>query len=276
METLYLNTLTGQVDNYSSDRLDYGKRHFDENGNPLFGMQMYNYKPVISPIERIKYLENFGPIPAHINILSQIGGIPSLWPAPNVRGYINCIGLFRCFVLSSKLERESILIDKLGFDDSGVGVKRGDGSSYCVSQLLYKFTTEPTQIELYIRTDGSDEETIVEINIFNNSKMEELKIPINREGLTYMFFQIFADLNNVDLNKFNPNSMPSEYQIYAKKIFDIGTKFPLIDNLDVFKVLPLSEGNDDIAGKEKSMITRWLSRSVRDKKVSIFDVLKRA
>ena len=237
METIYLNPKHGTIDRKPPVEIDYGIGHFSNiDGSPTMGMYCFHYQPRKSALNRKKYVEEFGPVPANSEILSKIGGLQSDWPKPKVDGYIRCVKLLRRFIKSNNLEKKTILTQKLGFDDPGIKV--GYDEDKCDALFRYLFSTEPTQIEIFM---GEDEfGTITEINRFHQSKLEELKIPIDNEGLLYMFIQIFADMNRVDFNKLDPGDMTDEEKSFTAFILDLKTYMPQLDNRDVQDFSPLN------------------------------------
>ena len=213
--------------------------HFSSfDGSVNRNLQTFDFEPVESNIKRVKYLEEYGPQPLLGEMIDKVGGRQSDWSAPSADMIINCLTIFRRFLLADNIEdKQTILLNKLGFDYSGTNVESD-------ALYTYRFSTEPTHIELYLQS--TDVGTLTEINRFNSSKHEEVKIPLSLGGVQYVFFQIFADLNRVDFNKLNINNFPLENQEEIQRINSLGDKYPAIDDIPVDKLFSYQlNGNNE-------------------------------
>lgn len=225
METCYLDPLVGQLKTHPSPNMDYGKQHIGADGNILYDMVSYEYKTSRNYIERIRFIEEYGLLSSlPIDISSEFDC--QNWDAPTDREYIHSLGLWRIFVLSSRVSRK-IILGKMGFDEVGIAI----GESLVINDALfvYQFSNEPSQIELYISSDENG--TITEINRFNNGTMEETIIPITKEGLFYIFNQIFMDINRIDMAKFNPNNLSDKGRSLYFSIMDMDKYCSATDNI---------------------------------------------
>ena len=209
MSILFFNSNTLGFEGGRPSDLDYGIRHFGEDGSVLGGMRVENYQP--SPpgnFNRIKYLHEFGPNTSREQFHD--------WRSPTAKEFIGCMVLLRRFILSGRFDRKVILTRLMDFDDTGVALVESSGGD-AHAQFIYLYTTEPTQIEIYISAD--DYGSITEINRYNHSNFKEVKIPLNDIGMKYVFLQIMGDICRVDLNKFDFE----EFNLFqlTKERFDI-------------------------------------------------------
>ena len=217
MTTVYINSAANSSDNYPSPDTDYGIKHFDNQGMPANGMEETQYPPMLSPKWNIDRLENFEPKPF------------MFFPAPSIEGYLEMGVILRRFINSDRQVRKIILTQQMGFSDTGIAIG-GD------AQFIYRFNTEPSQIELYISSSGE----VTELNRFNQSKFEETRIPLNQNGFQYMFMQVCGNLNRWDFNKFDQtmiNKMTDEQRHFRQKIISSPGEIDYIDNVPIHELL---------------------------------------
>ena len=74
-------------------------------------------------------------------------------------------------------KRAGLLIDYLGFRDSGIDVG-GD------MLLIYDFFHRPCKFEIYLDKDSG---SVTEINLFNFNNSKEYKYPVTSQGFTMMY-----------------------------------------------------------------------------------------
>ena len=229
VKSKYWNALSETIETIKPDDLYYGIQHFTIDGQVSQGMRETFYSKQISPIPRIKFLEKYGPCMMGISddILKEVGD-SMVRKSPSNKLMIYSMSLLRRFIRSSRDEKKLLLINKLGFDELGLRITNGTSTT---KQFVYKYSTHPTQLEIYLETDEIGQ--VKEINIFNNSNMEELRIPLNLDGLVYTFIQVISDLYKVDFDKFDPSKMDKKYTELNAKIIDFESSFPEFDNLDL-------------------------------------------
>lgn len=235
-DILWLNTLSGSFDRHPSSELDYGIEHVNSyDGSIHWESDSTEYEPVMSPINRIKYLNEYGPQPLLGDMINKVGGRQDDWPPPTRNGYMNCNGILRRFLNGKRFEKIYILVHAMGFDEVGTSIGNDD-------LFVYSYSTEPTQMELYLSSDQSG--SIAELNRSNKSMGTELKIPVDKSGLLYVFFQIFADLNKVDFNKLDHVGM-EHYYSNARKMLNTSEEIPLIDRVPIEQLSMLNENDKE-------------------------------
>lgn len=261
-DTTWLNTITGTLDKVRDERIDYGITHVNNiDGSILGGLKIQNEDPVPSTIERIKYLEEYGLKPLVGEMIDKVGGIQRDWPAPTIKGYINCLGMLRLFLLGNINDKVNSLLSKMGFDYTG--------TIYGTDSLfVYNYSTEPTRIELYLSLDKF---TVTEINRFNNSTFKEVKIPIDPQGLQYVFFQVFADLNRVDFNKFDFENLSDEHNTFIQDLLNLDKEHLPTDKLPVLELEPLNECSEESTIERKESIQAWANSHMNDEEMEVFE-----
>ena len=102
--------------------------------------------------------------------------------------------VLRKFVQSNVLDKKFILTQHMGFFDTGIAV----GNDH---QFIYRFSRELIKVEAYVSNSG----VVTELNIFNQNNLQKTRIPLNIQGLSYIFMQVYSDLNNWSFNKIDLN-----------------------------------------------------------------------
>jgi len=228
---MFYNSQNGQISSVPVKGIDYGIRHFNsDNQTPAMGMHEEHYEPESSNFpKRDKYLDKYGPVPLTADMLEAVGGIHHHWPAVSPRDFINVACLVRCFFLSDFFKKKEILLNKLGFDDAGVSV--GGDMLY-----VYRYSCEPTQAELYLKNDTSGR--LTEVNRFNNSKFEELRVSLNFNGIHYLFCQVFSDINKVSFSKLRPAELGEDNIAIYQNVLNLSQPFYEIDAINTQDLPP--------------------------------------
>ena len=114
-------------------------------------------------------------------------------------------------------DRKSILVNAFGFQDTGVSV---DGDI----QLIYQFSSEWSQFEIYLST-GDYPGFFREINKYSFTRKVEVRFPCNEsfEILKYIFFQVWGDAFKIDFNKINLSDLTDKDFKTYKRIMDMDT-----------------------------------------------------
>jgi hypothetical protein len=223
----WLNLDTGKITNSPQSGIDYGFQHFQENGREAVGMSIIDREAKRSPLIRDRFLETHGLSSAKID-----GGLSS-WSAPTFETYVSSALILRKFYQSDYIGKNKILLEILGFDDSGVAI--GNAQHGFDQQYFYKYSTEPSQIELYISRNPSNH--ITEINRFNNLTMDDIKIPIDLNGMHYTIMQVMTDSSMIDFGKLTADSFSQEEWMFVGTIMDINFSIPELDNADISDII---------------------------------------
>jgi hypothetical protein len=176
----------------------YGKKHFSEQGQPIKGMVESHYPPMESPkwaVNRKRYnplTHQASSIEPHTN-----------WPAPAGDDYWNVLMAVRKYITvgfrdnthDCLADRKNILVNLLGFEDTGVSIN-GD------LQFIYQYSSEHSQIEIYLST-GEYAGNPTELNRYSFSRNVEVRLPCDDsfEVLRYIFFQVWGDSYQCNFNK---------------------------------------------------------------------------
>ena len=239
----YLNTITNSIDSTPSDEFSYGISHAEIEAMPKNDIQEADINPdedwtgyMDQMKERMrKEVVNYEPMKGpkwaigrtiyDFSISNYQSEEPnSLWPAPSVNNYINCICAVRKFCGLPRENRKELLVNLLGFLDTGVSI----GGN---SKFIYEYSYEPSRIEIYISGQGSGE--IKELVRYNYSKNLELRLPLEEPlAFQYIFFQVFGDLYQWNFNKLDLNH--EDLKMY-QRIMDIRSPLPIIDNIPTIK-----------------------------------------
>ena len=211
----------------------YGKKHFSEQGIPTDGMVESRYTPMESPkwaVNRKRYnpLDEKGNL-KHGNFLIQpqtnLIEPHTNWDAPagddfwnllmSVRKYIT-VG-FRDNTHDCLADRKNILVNLLGFEDTGVSI---DGDL----QFIYQYSSEHSQIEIYLST-GEYSGNPTELNRYSFSRNVEVRFPCDDsfETLRYIFFQVWGDSYMCNFNKVELTEKDTQT---ARRIEDTDTERP--------------------------------------------------
>jgi len=227
--TSYYNSTNGQISLKSPENVDYGIKHYCNDGKtPTIGMHEVSYKPEVSTLpERDKYLDKYGPVALTPYMLEKVGGIHFDWPVVSPRDFINVACLVRRFLLADFSEKKEILLNKLGFHDAAVSVN-GD------NLYVYSYSREPTQVKLYLKSGVVSK--VTEINRVNNSKLEELLVSLDFNGIHYLFCQIFADLNCVSFSKLEAKELGNINVTIYQKLIDFSSSFHEVDSIEIKEI----------------------------------------
>jgi len=217
--------------------IDYGITHFTAQGKPADGMEESRYTPMKSPkwaINRPRFNPPFPRPPSTGNLIPpMLMKEPSLdrilnqphkeWEAPTRDQFWNMVITARKFLTVSGYDntrrfdqqpedrfldnkedcleaRKNLLVNLLGFEDTGVSVG-GD------LQFIYQFSSEWSQVEIYLSTEDSgdfreDSGEVTELYLYNHARNVEIRFPIrSMESFMYLFFQVFGDIYSLDFNK---------------------------------------------------------------------------
>ncbi|MDR3177748.1 MAG: hypothetical protein LBT96_02070 [Campylobacteraceae bacterium] len=206
---------------------NYGIKHIDEAGNPIGDFVLLKHTPRESPIIRDTWMDQgvspFGMVDPPM--ISEFLGKET----QSFHVLLNYFILFRRFINGSRSEREKILIEKVGFFDSGTAIDTGNSID---TLFLFTFAAEPSQYELYMADNYNG--SVTEINHFHNGKQREVSIPLDSNGLLYVFLMVGDNING----KFRRELTVKENQIIAK-VLDASKKLPAIDNISLNNLRPI-------------------------------------
>ena len=236
--------------------IDYGIKHFTDQGQPENGLEESRYTPMKSPewaINRERYIPPDPRPPSLSNLIPpklmrehSLGSLNRILNQPyketpslnhfwnmvitarkfeTVSGYDNTRG-FDAQPEDSYLDnkedcleaRKNLLVNLLGFSDTGVSIG-GD------LQFIYQFSSEWSQVEIYLSTKDSGK--VTELNLYNHERNVEIRFPVRKmESFIYLFFQVFGDIYQLDFNKLELFE-EDEYWVnefkYTYKFIDIST-----------------------------------------------------
>jgi hypothetical protein len=219
------NEMYGFIEDYvfesKQDPLKYyGKKHFNEKGMPADGMTQSSYTPMESPKWALNR-ERYNPLSPRDSSIDP----HTNWEAPAGDDFWNLLMAVRKYKTvgfrdnnhDCLADRKNILVNLLGFQDTGISVG-GD------IQLIYQFSSEHSQFEIYLST-GDFPGNPAEINRYSFSRDVEVRLPCDGsfEILKYIFFQVWGDAYKCDFNKVILSELSDrDYKTY-KSIMDTDT-----------------------------------------------------
>ena len=175
--------------------IDYGVKHFSDEGFSTEGMEESKYTPMKSPdwtASRKKY-PPFLPESQATHLLEGV----NLEALP-INEFWNSIITARKFETLSDNEdcleaRTNLLVNLLGFTDTGISVG-GD------LQFVYPFSYQWSQVEIYL--SSKDRGVVTEFCFYDQEDKTETRFPIRSiEALMYLFILVRCDLNGWIFNK---------------------------------------------------------------------------
>lgn len=199
-----------QILNVRPTNLNYGIRHLDLN----------NEVPSYSKL--IKYESISGTL--YKNELN--------YKTPNLLIFINYIAVMRRFFLSNRSIKRLILIQKLAFKEMGIAIKNKNNID---SLYVYKFINKFAQIEIYM--SNCEIGFLTEINYFDQKEGIEIKIPLNFEGIIYIFEKIFEDFYQFSMDELNIEGASEREKKLIKEIMQFDTKQIYLDDIDIYNII---------------------------------------
>lgn len=182
----YYDTQLKSLCSYAIPGINYGICHFSEDGNrPADGMNICNHDKMtgsfFSAEKRFIDAEDRGNMHGSLKVFREE-------PTEDLLNDFRCI--FSELKKGGFESRASILLDLLGFRDSGIHIN-GD------YLFIYDFFSSFRKFEIYL--DGATGK-VTEINTFDYDNSKEVKYPVNADGFTSMLIEILEDLFSVDLS----------------------------------------------------------------------------
>jgi hypothetical protein len=173
--------------------IDYGVKHFTDEGFPAEGMNESKYTPMKSPdwAASRKIYPPFLPEGLVEEVNLEVLAINEFW---------NTIVTARKFQSLNDSNNEdcleartNLLVNFLGFIDTGISV--GDDL-----QFVYQFSYKWQQVEIYL--SNKDRGVVTELVFYNQQNKTEVRFPIRSvEPLMYLFILVRCDLYGWDFNK---------------------------------------------------------------------------
>ena len=190
--------------------LDYGVKHFTDEGQPSDGMQETKYSPMKSPNWSAKRKPFIPFMPEHL-----ISDFVNNFQVPSINDFWNMVITARKFQTVSGNDnlrrfdeqdekyldnqencleaRKNLLVNLLGFKDTGVMVG-GD------LQLIYPFSAKWSQVEIYL--SSKDPGLVTELVLYDQTNRIETRFPVrNMEGFIYLFLQVLGDTHQLNFDK---------------------------------------------------------------------------
>ena len=189
--------------------LDYGVKHFTDEGQPSDGMQETKYSPMKSPNWSAKRKPFIPFMPEHL-----ISDFVNNFQVPSINDFWNMVITARKFQTVSGNDnlrrfdeqdekyldnqencleaRINLLVNLLGFKDTGAMI----GDDF---QFVYAFSAKWSQVEIYLSKDSG---AITELALYDQTNRIETRFPIrNMEGYIYLFLHIYGDLFQLNFQK---------------------------------------------------------------------------
>lgn len=211
-KTKYLNNNDEACEDKPSE-LNYGKKHLDSNNEVPDNSNLIKYKSISGSLYK--------------NDINSFIALPQ-----NITVFINFIATMRRFFLSDRKIKRVILIQKLAFKEIGVAVESNKNID---TLFVYKFFNKFSQIEMYMSTCETG--VITELNYYNQMDALEIRIPLNFEGISYIFEQIFEDFYQFSMNSLNIEDATLREKKIINLIMQFDTKQVEIDDIDIYEAI---------------------------------------
>jgi hypothetical protein len=195
--------------------LKYGI-HITNNRTPMPALEFHSGEEIISPIKR----------PTYLTLTSS----RYILETPTAEEFIEVLMLFRRFILEDREGKEEILINKMGFDKIKTELREKKSGNFHYI-YIYPYSSERTNLEFFLYSDRRG--TVTEINRFNQSRLEELKIPLDSRGILYSFMQVYGDMNGLNFDEFKIKDLSEKDKKLVDNLMDFKTAIPDIDEISI-------------------------------------------
>lgn len=175
----YISPRDQGIYSYPEEGINYGISHFQENGRePVAGFRIVEH-----PVRKSAFT---GKKPRFMDEANTSRSPRENYTFNTADYDRKCLfqELFEHLKEKNCAKRAGLLIDYLGFRDSGIDVG-GD------MLLIYDFFHRPCKFEIYLDKDSG---SVTEINLFNFNNSKEYKYPVTSQGFTMMYTGVLEDL----------------------------------------------------------------------------------
>lgn len=210
--TKYLNNNDELCDEKPRE-LNYGKRHLDLNNEVPDNSKFIKYKPISGSLFK--------------NDLNSSNTLPQ-----DIIIFINFIATMRRFFLSDRMIKRVLLLQKLAFKETGVAIETNKDID---TLFVYSFMNKFAQIEMYMSTCEAG--IITELNYYNQMDALEIRIPLNFEGISYIFEQIFEDFYQFSMSNLNIEYATIKEKNLINSIMQFNTQKAEIDEIDIYEAI---------------------------------------
>lgn len=224
--TKYLNN-NDEVCDDKPIGLNYGKQHLNSNNEVPENSSLIKYESIAGSLYK-NDIGSFETLPQDIVI------------------FINFIATMRRFFLSNRKMKRVLLLQKLAFKEIGVAIETNKDVD---TLFVYSFMNKFAQIEMYMSTCETG--IITELNYYNQMDALEIRIPLNFEGISYIFEQIFEDFYQFSMNDLNIETATNEEKSLINAIMQFDTKKDEIDDIDIYESLHGVVQTDEFANNRK-------------------------
>lgn len=211
-KTKYLNN-DDEVCEDKPSELNYGKKHLDSNNEVPGNSNLIKYESITGSLYK-NDINSFVTLPQDIIV------------------FINFIATMRRFFLSDRKIKRVILLQKLAFKEIGMAVESNKNID---TLFVYKFFNKFSQIEMYMSTCETG--IITELNYYNQMDALEIRIPLNFEGISYIFEEIFEDFYQFSMNSLNIEDATLGEKKLINLIMQFDTKQVEIDDIDIYEAI---------------------------------------
>lgn len=177
------------IDNLDYSEADYGEDFVNEQGDPLRGYVSLDTLPIKSPIEHKTYAFERKTPEFMMEFMSKRRAI-------EVREYVKTFEMACSFMDMDFDDKVKVLTEHIGFDKGNYRIADSNGVSRHF--FSYQFGFEFAQLEMYIMDD--EDASVAKIFRYQNAFGEETEIPIDVFGVNYAFYQVYGDLNRLNMN----------------------------------------------------------------------------
>lgn len=196
--------------NVQPTNLNYGFRHLDLNNEVPSYSELIKYESISGSLYKNEFNSK----------------------TPNLLIFINYIAVMRRFFFSNRSIKRLILIQKLAFKEMGIAIKNKNNID---SLYVYKFINKFAQIEIYM--SNCDIGFLTEINYFDQKEGIEIKIPLNLEGIIYIFEKIFEDFYQFKMDELNIEGASEKEKKLINEIMQFDIKQVYLDDIDIYDII---------------------------------------
>lgn len=208
----YFN-VNDEICNYKPVGLNYGIHHKDSNNKFISNKKLIKY----DSISGVLYKDDLKFFDSELR---------------KIKVFINFIVIMRKFFLSNRTTKRILLLQKLAFEEIGIGIKSNENID---SLFVYTFFHKSAKIEIYLTV--CDTGIITELTCYNLADEIMLRIPLNFEGISYVFEQIFEDFYQFSMNDLDIDNTCIKEKELISRIMQFDTTYNEIDNMNIYDVM---------------------------------------